>query len=222
MTLSESQRNSLPVLYSFRRCPYAIRARMALRYAGIELALREVVLRDKPEDMLRRSPKGTVPVLVLERDQADEQVIDESLAIMRWALAQNDKDQWLALDSTESHALIEANDNDFKHWLDRYKYPDRYTDIGSEDPAAHCRQFAAGLDERLAQHQYLFGDRISIGDIAIFPFIRQYAFVDINQFRAGSMSSLNRWLEEWLASDLFVGVMQKYPAWKPDDSLTIF
>jgi glutathione S-transferase len=214
--------DTLPILYSFRRCPYAIRARMAVKYAGIPVELREVVLRDKPEDMLRHSPKGTVPVLILNPGEADERVIDESLDVMHWALAQRDRDNWLGPYAAEARALVAANDNDFKPWLDRYKYPNRYDDIGAASPAEHCLEFIAELDRRLADQRYLFGATMSAGDIAIFPFVRQYAFVDIEEFRRRPLPAVQRWLDSLLNADAFIRVMQKYPAWKPGDPQTVF
>jgi glutathione S-transferase len=213
---------TLPILYSFRRCPYAIRARMAVKYAGIPVELREVVLRDKPADMLRYSPKGTVPVLILKPGEPGEQVIDESLDVMHWALAQRDDDNWLSAYSDAARALVAANDNDFKPWLDRYKYPNRYDDIGGADPAAHCLEFITELDRRLAGQPYLFGANMSAGDIAIFPFIRQYAFVDIDEFRRRPLPAIQRWLDGLLNADVFTRVMQKYPAWKSGDPQTVF
>jgi glutathione S-transferase len=123
---------NLPVLYSFRRCPYAIRARLALRYAGISCELREVVLKDKPEHMLQASPKGTVPVLLVNGDHGSVEVIEESLDIMLWALEQNDPDGWLAVDQALASQLIDANDEQFKPWLDRYKYPNRYAALAPD------------------------------------------------------------------------------------------
>lgn len=156
----------LPVLYSFRRCPYAMRARLAIRHAMIKVELREIELRSKPTQMLAASPKGTVPVLVL----ADGAVIDESLDIMRWALQQNDPGEWLQVNDFE--ALIQTNDSSFKYNLDRYKYADRYP----EYPAGFYRQqgelFLAELERRLMRTQYLCGSYFSIADAAIAPFIR--------------------------------------------------
>ena len=211
----------LPVLYSFRRCPYAIRARMTLRYAGIDVALREVFLRNKPADMLQRSPKGTVPVLVLS-GQSDEQVLEESLDIMHWALATSDPDGWLDDLVADNQALISRNDDEFKHWLDRYKYPEHFDDIGAEDPHQHCLDFLDQLEQQLASQPYLFGAKMTLTDIAIFPFVRQYASVDMDGFNAGPNQALQKWLHAFLELDLFVSVMSKYPAWKPGDALTIF
>lgn len=212
----------LPVLYSFRRCPYAMRARLALRYAGIRCALREVVLRDKPAAMLEVSPKGTVPVLVLRDAAAGRQVIDESLDIMFWALAQQDPDGWLNCDRVVADQLIRTNDDDFKVWLDRYKYPERFDDIGSASPRDECGRFLTQLEARLESAEWLTGERISVVDIALFPFVRQFAFTDIDWFRGGVYPRVNGWLERLLRDELFASVMRKYPAWRPGDEVVEF
>jgi len=200
-----------PVFYSFRRCPYAMRARMALYYAGVDVELREILLRNKPKAMLEASPKGTVPVLVL-----DDTVIDESLEIMSWELQHSDPQQWLAIDPTENveaHELVRNNDNDFKSQLDKYKYADRHPEF----PAIHYRRagevFLDTLNQRLRNQPYLFGVRLSYADVAIFPFVRQFAHVDKEWFEQSSYQHLVLWLQGLIQSDLFVGVMQKYPQW---------
>jgi glutathione S-transferase len=201
--------NSLPVLYSFRRCPYAIRARLAIAYAGISVETREVQLRNKPEHMLALSPKGTVPVLQLP----DGKVIDESLGIMHWALAQNDPDNWLD-GGDDAEKLIQWNDGDFKIYLDRYKYADRYPEF----PASHYRNqaelFLAELEGKLSQTACLAGNQLSKLDAAIFPFIRQFASVDSLWFESSKYQHLNEWLNRLLRSGLFISVMIKYPTWE--------
>lgn len=206
---------TLPVLYSFRRCPYAMRARMALWVAGVTVTLREVKLAAKPPALLAASPKGTVPVLVL----ADGQVIDESLDIMRWALAQRDPEGWLA---GEDAALIAANDGQFKHHLDRAKYPGRYDEDGVTDHRAAALALLAPLEARLAEAPYLCGDRRSLTDIALLPFIRQFAAIDPAWFAAQPLPRLQAWLEGLLASDLFAAVMPKFAPWKEDDAPVLF
>ena len=213
---------NLPILYSFRRCPYAIRARLALRYAGVAVELREVSLRDKPAEMLACSPKGTVPVLVLSENDAPLRVLEESLDIISWSLAINDPDDWLIPGSSEAQQLIVANDEDFKYWLDRYKYREHYDLERTENPLAECHRFLARIERRLASHEYLFGDRMSVVDIAIFPFVRQFAFVDQAEFAVGPFSGLQAWLGRFLQSELFVYVMQKYPVWKPGSARIVF
>jgi len=204
----------LPILYSFRRCPYAIRARMAIAYASITLEMREVALANKPAAMLAISPKGTVPVL-----QLSDRVIDESVEVMRWALSQSDPENWLALDSQqEQSTLIEENDNEFKGWLDKYKYWDRYPEQSQQDYRMKAENFLSTLELRLQQNSYLLGDNMCMADIAIFPFIRQFAFVDKPWFDDADYPSVQRWLNQFLQSKLFEQVMVKQALWQqPDD-----
>ena len=210
----------LPVLYSFRRCPYAIRARLALYASGVTVELREVTLRDKPESMLTASPKGSVPVLVLP----DGRVIDESWDIMVWALQQHDPDGWLGKNNAYVNAatpLLIENDTAFKNHLDRYKYPDRYP----EHPQTYYRSkagiFLQQLENQLRAPRFLLGDAISIADVAIFPFIRQFAEVDKNWFAQAPYPFLKRWLEIFSGSEYFAAVMKKYSVWHPGDSTVI-
>ena len=200
---------ALPILYSFRRCPYAIRARMALWVAGVTVELREVKLAAKPPQLAQASPKATVPVLVL----ADGTVIDESLSIMRWALAQHDPEGWLAGDDA---ALIAVNDGPFKHHLDRAKYPGRYGDDAIDHRAA-ALALLAPLEERLAHAPQLCGPSRSLTDIALFPFIRQFAAIDPAWFERQPLPRLQAWLEGHATSDLFAAVMPKFAAWAEGD-----
>ncbi|MCD5979228.1 glutathione S-transferase [Pseudomonas quasicaspiana] len=196
------------VLYSFRRCPYAMRARAALRYAGCAVQIHEVSLKAKPPEMLERSPKGTVPVLVLE-----DQVIDQSLDIMHWALAQNDPDGWLLIDNGDGRrdiqALIEENDHVFKQHLDRYKYFVRHP----EYPQAHYRQqgevFLQKLEARLKDRDFLITDRLSLADTAVAPFIRQFSAVDPDWFATSPYPKVRGWLDRFIQSALFKAVMVK-------------
>ncbi len=217
---------SLPILYSFRRCPYAIRARLALARAGIRCELREVVLRDKPAQMLAISAKGTVPVLQLPADggcPGSGQVIAESIDIMRWALGQQDPGHWLAgADARAIAALISRNDGEFKWALDRYKYADRYPERSGADYRAMAEPFLQTLENGLQQGGALLSERYSLADAAIFPFIRQFALVDPVWFEASGYAALKQWLNDWLASDLFAGVMTKYPQWSLGDGVTLF
>ena len=200
----------LPILYSFRRCPYAITARMAIAYASITLEMREVALANKPAAMLAISPKGTVPVL-----QLSDRVIDESVEVMRWALSQSDPENWLALDSQqEQSTLIEENDNEFKGWLDKYKYWDRYPEQSQQDYRMKAENFLSTLELRLQQNSYLLGDNMCMADIAIFPFIRQFAFVDKPWFDDADYPSVQRWLNQFLQSKLFEQVMVKQALWQ--------
>ena len=167
----------LPILYSFRRCPYAIRARLALNVSDIAIELREVVLRNKPESLLTASPKGSVPVLILP----DGFVIDESWDIMLWALHQSDPEGWLGENAAYvniAKPLIIKNDSTFKYYLDRYKYPDRYPEHSQIYYRTQAEIFLQELEFRLNASTYLFGDTMSIADAGILPFIRQFASVD--------------------------------------------
>ena len=202
---------TLPVLYSFRRCPYAIRARLALHQAGIEVELREVVLRDKPPHMLAISPKGTVPVLQLP----DGQVIDESIDIMHWALGQNDADGWLVQgEADEQAALIALNDTHFKPLLDGYKYSARFPQKSAAEWRAAAVDCLAPLDSLLSHHAYFFGSTPSLADVAIFPFVRQFAGVDADAFARSPLPRLRDWLDAWLSSPLFAAVMIKQAPWR--------
>ena len=198
---------ALPILYSFRRCPYAIRGRMALDVAGIALEHREILLKDKPAEMLAASPKGTVPVVVLP----DGLVLEESLDVMGWALSQNDPEGWLIpeLEAGMSE-LISANDGDFKHHLDRYKYAARYDGAVAEDHRTEASKHLDVLEARLSQTPQLFGDRPTLADIAIFPFIRQFANTDRAWFDSQPWPAVHRWLAEHLASPRFERVMKKW------------
>jgi len=190
---------TVPVLYSFRRCPYAMRARLALIYAGVDFELREISLRDKPADMLEVSPKGTVPVLVLE----EARVIDESLEIMRWALEQNDPEGW-GVDIKD--ALILENDTVFKKALDRYKYPNRFPDEDCSGAFDDCVQFLDMFEK--------FERKSVLVEMAILPFIRQFSKVDVEKFESLDIPQTQQWLEIQLKSALFLSVMKKQPLWK--------
>lgn len=197
-----------PILYSFRRCPYAMRARMALKASGLFYEHREILLRDKPPSMLAASPKGTVPVVVLP----DGEVIDESLDVMRWALAQNDPENWLA-PGDSMFDLIAENDGPFKHHLDRYKYANRYEGAVSSEHRSAGLAFLKTLDDRLSGEGQLFGDAVSLADIAIFPFVRQFANTDRDWFDAQDLPQLQGWLAGHLASPRFAAIMEKHEVW---------
>ena len=204
-----------PVLYSFRRCPYAMRARMALWAAGITVELREVKLADKPPALLAASPKGTVPVLVL----VDGTVIDQSLEIMRWALLQNDPEGWLAGEDT---TLIAANDGPFKHHLDRAKYPGRYGEDDGIDHRSAGLASLAPLEARLGEAPYLGGQARGFTDIALFPFIRQFAAIDPPWFATQPLPHLQAWLETLTATALSAAVMPKFAPWAEGDAPLLF
>jgi UPF0176 protein len=218
--LSHSNLAGAPILYSFRRCPYAIRARLAIKVSGVRVALREVVLRDKPAALLLASAKATVPVLQLP----DGRVIEQSLEIMRWALEQNDPQGWLGLhEPDEALALIALNDGPFKQALDRYKYAPRH----SERPQSAWRDEAvelmlAPLNTRLANRLFLLRDTPSLADMAIAPFIRQFAAVEPGWFDRAPFEPLQAWTKRIVSSALFDSVMSKFPAWQPGDPDTIF
>lgn len=203
----------LPVLYSFRRCPYAMRARLALAVSGSQVELREVLLREKPPELLEVSPKGTVPVLVLP-----DQVLEHSLDIMLWALQRNDAEQWLRPEHADLETMLELIaecDNSFKPQLDRYKYPERYAGVDAVHHRDVGAQWLQGLEQRLQRHGgYLFGSRAALADWAIGPFVRQFAHTDIEWFAAQPWPRLLSWLQGLLESALFDRIMGKYPRWK--------
>jgi glutathione S-transferase len=191
-------------LYSFRRCPYAMRARMVLRYSGVPVEIVEVSLKAKPAEMLAISPKGTVPVL-----DAGGQVIDESLEIMRWALAQHDPQGWLLDGDSRIAELIEANDHGFKVQLNRYKYAERYPEQPMEVYRTEGALFLQRLDELLIDRDYLLADHPSLADIALLPFVRQFAHVDREWFAQTPYVRLQAWLQRFLESELFTSIMKK-------------
>lgn len=214
-------RSTLPILYSFRRCPYAMRARLALAYAGVQVEIREVVLKDKPQALLTICPQATVPVLQV----MEGTVISESLDIMYWALDQNDPDCWRLHDEeivNETQALLKLNDGDFKYWLDRYKYHDRHPTNSREYYREQAQQFLLLLEEKLQKNAFLLAQNPALVDMAIFPFIRQFAFVDYTWFTQSPYSNVYAWLESMLASELFQTIMPKLPAWKEGDEPTYF
>jgi glutathione S-transferase len=209
---------SLPVLYSFRRCPYAIRARVTLLYSGIPVELREVVLGNKPAEFVACSPKATVPVLEL----SDGQVLEESLDIMYWALARNDLGGWLDTDRSAAEKLIANNDGVFKKNLDAYKYSNYHPEKTAEEHRAAGEVFLHVLELRLRQQPYLLGSRMSLADVAVAPFVRQFAHVDLDWFEAAGYQSLKDWLQGFKEMDLFIAAMRKYPAWQAGNAVTVF
>ena len=199
----------LPILYSFRRCPYAMRARMALVASGAVVELREVLLKDKPPELVAASPKATVPVLVL----SDCRVIEESLDVMQWALVQSDPLGWLEGTALDSDWISEC-DGDFKHWLDCYKYAERYPEHTAEDYRQKAESFIQKLEDRLSVSDWMGGGAADAVDVALFPFIRQFAGVDPSWWQSAPYPSVRRWLENWLNSALFSAIMAKYPRWE--------
>lgn len=208
-----------PIFYSFRRCPYAMRARLALVMAGREVELREVVLKDKPAELLKISPKGTVPVLF----DTDQNVIEESLDIMLWAAEHHAI--WQSLDEQqrkEAFILIEENDVSFKQALDRYKYADRYPEHSEQYYRQQGEQFLSKLEYRLNQQIGLMSDTLTLADFAILPFVRQFALVNWDWFSNADYPRLQNWLNGFLQSDLFTQIMHKYPQWHSGDEIILF
>jgi glutathione S-transferase len=213
--------SAFPVLYSFRRCPYAMRARVALVASAQVCELREVVLSKKPEALLMASAKGTVPVLVTPMGQ----VVDQSLDIMHWALRRNDPLQWLG-DGDSSTAqmlqLVEQCDGEFKFHLDRYKYPDRYALSDAANHRELGALYIADLNRRLTKHEFLMGPSQCLADMAIAPFIRQFAHTDPAWFASQPWRALQSWLTAFERSNLFEQVMQKFPGWMPGQPAVLF
>lgn len=210
---------SLPRLYSFRRCPYAMRARLGLIFAELSVELREITLKNKPDQMLAISPKGTVPVLQL----SDGSVIEESAEIMMWALEQNDPQGLLNEKiSSKANALIAQNDNEFKQWLDRYKYANRHPEMTQIEYRQKGEIFLQDLEALLTKNTYLLGNSVTVADIGIMPFIRQFAHVDRDVFCELPYPKLQLWLQHWLEHSLFVQAMTKFQPWQEDDEVVVF
>jgi len=204
------------ILYSFRRCPYAMRARMSLYISKQHCELREVVLRDKPSAMIKASQKATVPVLVL----ANGEVLEESLDIMLWALNKADPQGWLAPESgsqQEMLNLIAQCDDEFKHHLDRYKYATRYDGAVAEDHRDKAVSFLQVLEKRLTEALYLHGSKPALADYAIMPFVRQFSGVQREWFANMPLAHVRDWLEGLLDASPFKDVMKKYPQWHEGD-----
>lgn len=211
-----------PILYSFRRCPYAMRARLAIACSGLKTELREVVLKDKPQQLLALSPKATVPVL----QTGDGTIIEESLDIMDWALSQSDPDGWLSSlskqEQQQSRQLIADNDGEFKYYLDRYKYADRYPQYSQAYYREQAEQFLQQLETLLQTNGKLFKQHLTVADIAILPFIRQFSMVEPGWFADCPYPLVTKWLEQFTASALFSSIMAKYPQWQPQQQLILF
>ena len=211
--------SSYPRLYSFRRCPYAMRARLGLLFAGLQVELREITLKNKPPQMLAISPKGTVPVLQL----LDGTVIEESREIMTWALEQQDAQGLLAAQTLpQANALIDKNDNEFKYWLDRYKYADRHLDMSQAEYRQRGEVFLQMLEALLIKNSYLLRESITIADIGIMPFVRQFAHVNRKVFYDLPYPNLQRWLQDWLSHPLFLQAMTKFAPWQEKDDVVVF
>ena len=201
------------VLYSFRRCPYCMRAHMALKNSALKIELREVVLKEMPDELLKVSTKATVPVLVMP----DKNSIDESWDILKWSLEQNDPDNWSGDDGQflqDAEMLVETNDFSFKNDLDHYKYADRFPEHSAEYYRDACVEFIEELEEMLGQKSYLLSEQVSVADIAIFPFIRQFSLVDKNWFDHSDFKNVQAWLESLISTELFQDIFQKHDPWK--------
>lgn len=210
-------------MYSFRRCPYAMRARLGILFAEMKVELREIVLKNKPAQMLAISPKGTVPVLELaEGGSFNRRLIEESREILEWALQQNDPQGLLHTDLVSASALIDRNDNEFKHWLDRYKYADRHPELTQLEYRQQGEVFLQALEHLLAKNRYLLGDSVSVADIGIMPFVRQFAHVDREVFYSLPYPNLQQWLRDWLAHPAFQQAMVKYQTWQEGDDIVVF
>lgn len=199
----------LPLLYSFRRCPYAMRARMAIYAAGIAVQTIEVSLKDKPKDLLKHSPKGTVPVVIT----ASGKVIDQSRDIMQWALKQADPDNWLLQNHTlkqqQMTQLVDSCDAEFKPWLDKYKYFNRYPEQSQLEYRQQAETFLRKLETNLSQHNFLVDEAMRFADVAIFPFVRQFAGVEPQWFTASPYGHLQQWLQRCVDAPLFSAIMAK-------------
>jgi len=201
-----------PILWSFRRCPYAMRARLAIKASGQSVLLREILLRDKPEPFLAASQKGTVPVLVLP----DGRVIDESRDVMFWALSQADPEAWLGIyhrDQKTCEDHLDALDNIFKHHLDRYKYATRYEDVDEVIHRTEGASFLQKWDDHLSSHPALSGEKAGILDFATLPFVRQFRIADPMWFDNQNWPHLHKWLQSFLNSERFAQIMEKYQPW---------
>tara|TARA_B100000963_G_scaffold360667_1_gene392458 strand:- start:1042 stop:1671 length:630 start_codon:yes stop_codon:yes gene_type:complete len=207
--------NEFPVLYSFRRCPYAIRARLALLVSKQTVELREVLLRDKPEDFLNKSPSKTVPCLVL-----NDEIIDESLDIMLWALKINDPENWLEMPNN-GFELIQLIDDEFKPLLDKTKYAVRFPNEDFKRNRADAIKILREIDESISKNS-TFKNHLTLLDMAIFPFIRQFAFIDLNFFNNLNWKNLIDWLNLILNSKLFSQCQKKFNQWSPSDKPSYF
>lgn len=216
---------TMPILYSLQNCPYAIRARLALLLSEQTVQIRAVVMKNKPDEMLAISPKGTVPILLLE-EAGETQVIDESLDIMLWALGRNDPNGVLypqqASALPQMLELIEEYDNEFKPRLEKYKHAKRFHEPSQEYDRRQCEPFVQRLEQRLQQHEFLMGPSAGLLDYALLPFIRQFARVSRQLYSQGPYANLQRWLSYHLQSRLFSKAMTKYPLWLDQREVCLF
>jgi len=219
---NRAEMKKLPILYSLRNCPYAMRARMAIFKSGQTVLLRDLVLSNKPEEMMQASPKGTVPVVVLE----DGTVIEESLEVMLWVLHESDPND--LLHSYEESALpemltlINEFDNVFKVRLEQYKCAKRYQEDNIEECRMACQQYLQQLEQRLSKHAFLMSDKESLADIALLPFIRQFARVERQWYLQAPYPKVRTWLNNYLQSAMFSKVMAKHPLWLDSQQEVVF
>lgn len=207
---------TLPILWTFRRCPYAMRARLAIQSSGRPVQLREILLKDKPAPFLAASPKGTVPVL-----QDGDTVVEESRDVMLWALRQSDPEGWLDMPQ-EGFDLIDTCDGPFKQALDHTKYAVRFPDRDEAAERAKAMVFLAALNDRLNHSTFLMGPKRRLADMAILPFVRQFANTDRAWFDAQGLVPLTQWLDAFLTSDRFRTIMVKYPPWQAGQDQVLF
>ena len=214
--------NKYPTLYSFRRCPYAMRARLALRLCKIECIIREISLKAKNSEFLKVSPKGTVPVLVLPNGK----VLEESLDIINWSLEQNDPNNLKVNDEVSkkiNDKYIQLFDKDFKFHLDRYKYSSRYNISNSEIHRNKARNILTEINTMLEGKDYIGGQCMSLLDISILPFVRQYRIADINWFDNHlGLRNINNWVNIFLNTEILASIMTKYKVWEKEDPPILF
>jgi glutathione S-transferase len=216
----------LPVLYSLRNCPYAMRARVAIYYAKQKVALRDLLLSNKPDEMLEVSPKGTVPVLVTELETGQTVVIDESLDVMLWALNETDPDNLLHSETphllSEMLSLISQFDNEFKTCFDKYQCAKRYHEDSLVSDREACEKYIADLEQRLQLNDFLMSNKASLADIALLPFIRKFSKVERQWYLQSPYPKLRAWLNRYLQSRMFSKVMTQYPLWLESREVTVF
>ena len=208
----------VPILYSFRRCPYAMRARMAIILCSVRCELREILLRDKPEAMLEISPKGTVPVLQLQ-----DRILDESMEVIEWALQQDSSKFHVYLEAEQqlSHDFIELFDTKFKHQLDRYKYASRFEET-ADDHQQKCLELLIKLDAVIQPDPWIFGDTVSLLDISILPFARQCKIANPEWFESQTFTKVISLVSYFESSELFLHAMEKFKKWNPTDPKIVF
>ncbi|MEC8877265.1 MAG: glutathione S-transferase [Pseudomonadota bacterium] len=209
---------TLPILYSFRRCPYAMRARMVLLHSKIQCEIREITLSSKPKEMLTISPKGTVPVLILENGD----ILDESLDVMLWAIEQGNLRNLFNSGKKEILDLIKINDGEFKDAIDRYKYSSLYPEKPMIEYRKMGEPFLEKIESYLEKNKFIFGKNISLADLAIFPFIRQFCRVDIDWFNSSLFKKIKEWTLFFEGSENFIDIMRKIKPWTTGDKPTLF